>query len=166
LTVRAVRYSRAPISRVQAVAGRPRDLGLLPGNVALATAALEWLSERTRVTSTEWALGIEALVRALLTEDEAAESLYREAIERLGGTQRPRAARLRSPALRRVAAPRAPPCRRAWAAAHRAGMLDAMGIGAFAERARRELLAAGETARKRTVETAGQGLHQARRQLP
>jgi hypothetical protein len=110
LTVRAVRYSRAPISRVQAVAGRPRDLGLLPGNVALATAALEWLSERTRVTSTEWALGIEALVRALLTEDEAAESLYHEAIERLGGTQRPRAARLRSPALRRVAAPRAPPC--------------------------------------------------------
>jgi hypothetical protein len=110
LTVRAVRYSRAPISQVQAVAGRPRDLGLLPGNVALATAALEWLSERTRVTSTEWALGIEALVRALLTEDEAAESLYREAIERLGGTQRPRAARLRSPALRRVAAPRAPPC--------------------------------------------------------
>jgi hypothetical protein len=87
-----------------------RDLGLLPGNVALATAALEWLSERTRVTPTEWALGIEALVRALLTEDEAAESLYREAIERLGGTPRPRAARLRSPALRRVAAPRAPPC--------------------------------------------------------
>jgi len=78
--------------------------------VALATAALEWLSERTRVTPTEWALGIEALVRALLTEDEAAESLYREAIERLGGTPRPRAARLRSPALRRVAAPRAPPC--------------------------------------------------------
>ena len=110
LTVRAVRYSRAPISQVQAVAGRPRDLGLLPGNVALATAALEWLSERTRVTSTEWALGIEALVRALLTEDEAAESLYHEAIERLGGTQRPRGARLRSPALRRVAAPRAPPC--------------------------------------------------------
>jgi hypothetical protein len=109
LTVRAVRYSRAPISQVQAVAGRPRDLGLLPGNVALATAALEWLSERTRVTSTEWALGIEGLVRALLTEDEAAESLCREAIERLGGIPRPRAARLRSPALRRVAAPRAPP---------------------------------------------------------
>src|SRR6185437_2162608 len=64
------------------------------GDVALATAALEWLSERTRVTSTEWALGIEALVRALLTEDEAAESLYREAIERLGSTQRPRAAHL------------------------------------------------------------------------
>ena len=108
LTVRAVRYSR-PISQVQAVAGRPRDLRLLPGNVALATAALEWLSERTRVTSTEWALGIEALVRALLTEDEAAESLCREAIERLGGIPRPRAARLRSPVLRRVAAPRAPP---------------------------------------------------------
>ena len=55
--------------------------------MALATTALEWLSERTRVTSTEWALGIEALVRALLSEDEAAESLYREAIERLGGTR-------------------------------------------------------------------------------
>jgi DNA-binding CsgD family transcriptional regulator len=35
-------------------------------------------------------------------------------------------------------------------------MLDAMGIGAFAERARRELAATGETARKRTVETSSQ----------
>ena len=35
-------------------------------------------------------------------------------------------------------------------------MLDAMGVGAFAERAGRELAATGETARKRTVETTAE----------
>ncbi len=35
-------------------------------------------------------------------------------------------------------------------------MLDAMGVEAFAEQARRELLATGETARKRTVGTSDQ----------
>ena len=57
------------------------------GDVALVRAALEWLSERTRVTPTEWALGIEARVRALLSEGDAAERLYRESIERLGRTR-------------------------------------------------------------------------------
>ncbi len=57
------------------------------GDVALVRAALEWLSERTRVTPTEWALGIEARVRALLSEGDVAESLYRESIERLGRTR-------------------------------------------------------------------------------
>ena len=57
------------------------------GDVALLAAALEWLSERTRVTPTEWALGIEARVRALLSEGEVAERLYRESIERLGRTR-------------------------------------------------------------------------------
>ena len=127
--MRAVRYSRAPISQVQAVAGRPRDLGLLPGNVALATAALEWLSERTRVTSTEWALGIEALVRALLSDGEAAESLYHEAIERLGRTrvraQLARAHLLYGEWLRRER--RRADAREQLRTAH--DMLDAMGIG-------------------------------------
>ena len=60
-----------------------------PGPVTstLVTAALEWLSERTRVMPTEWALGIEARIRALLSEGEAAESCYRESIERLGRTR-------------------------------------------------------------------------------
>ncbi len=48
--------------------------------MALVRTALEWLSERTRVTPTQWALGIEARVRALLSNGEAAERLYREAI--------------------------------------------------------------------------------------
>jgi len=124
------------------------------GDVALATAALEWLSERTRVTSTEWALGIEALVRALLSDGEAAESLYHEAIERLGRTrvraQLARAHLLYGEWLRRER--RRADAREQLRTAH--DMLDAMGMEAFAERAGRELLATGETARKRTVETA------------
>jgi DNA-binding CsgD family transcriptional regulator len=125
------------------------------GDVALVTAALKWLSERTRVTPTEWALGIEARVRALLSGD-AAESLYRESIARLGRT-RVRAELARSHLLygewlRRER--RRGDAREQLRTAH--DMLDAMGMEAFAERARRELMATGETARKRTVETSGE----------
>ena len=56
------------------------------GAALLARIALEWLSERTRVTPTEWALGIDARVRALLSDGEAAESCYRESIEHLART--------------------------------------------------------------------------------
>ena len=66
-------------------------------------------SETTRASGTDWALGIEARSRALLSEGEAAERLYREAIERLGRTRIRVGARPRPPALRRMAAPRAPP---------------------------------------------------------
>ena len=125
------------------------------GDAALVRAALEWLSERTRVTPTEWALGIEARVRALLSEGEAAESCYRESIDAAGPHPGPCA---NSPAL---TCSTASGCAASAAAVTRArqlrtahDMLDAMGIGAFAERARRELLATGETARKRTVETS------------
>jgi DNA-binding CsgD family transcriptional regulator len=123
------------------------------GDVELVRSALEWLSERTRVTPTEWALGIEARVRALLSEGEPADSLYRESIARLGLT-RIRAELARSHLLygewlrrerRRVDA------RAELRTAHE--MFAAMGAEAFGERARRELLATGETVRKRTVET-------------
>jgi DNA-binding CsgD family transcriptional regulator len=124
------------------------------GDVALIAAALEWLSERTRVLPTDWALGIEARIRALLGEGSAAESCYQESIERLGRTRvRAELARghlLYGEWLRRER-------RRGEAREHLRTayeMLDAMGIGAFAERARRELQATGETARKRSVETA------------
>ncbi len=126
------------------------------GDVASLRAAREWLSERTRVTPTEWVLGIEARVRALLSEGEAAESRYRESIDRLSRT-RVRAELARTHLLygewlrrqrRRAAA------REQLRTAH--DMLDTMGMEAFAERARRELAATGETARKRTVETSGQ----------
>jgi DNA-binding CsgD family transcriptional regulator len=124
------------------------------GDTALVRTALEWLSERTRVTPTEWALGIEARVRALLSHGEAAESLYRESIERLGRTrvriELARAHLLYGEWLRRER--RRVDARAQLRIAHE--MFASMGAAAFAERARRELAATGETARKRTVETS------------
>jgi DNA-binding CsgD family transcriptional regulator len=123
------------------------------GDVALVRAALRWLSERTRAAPTEWALGIQARVRALLSEGEAAERHYRESIARLGRTrvrvQVARAHLLYGEWLRRQR--RRLDARAQLRTAHE--MLEAMGIEGFAERARRELQATGETARKRTVET-------------
>jgi hypothetical protein len=57
------------------------------GDLKLVRAALQWLAERTAVTPTDWSLGIEARVRAFLSEGEAAEWLYRESIDRLGRTR-------------------------------------------------------------------------------
>jgi DNA-binding CsgD family transcriptional regulator len=126
------------------------------GDLALVRAALQWLSERTAVTPTDWSLGIEARIRAFLSDGEAAERLYRESIDRLGRTQlRAELARshlLYGEWLRRER--RRGDAREQLRTAY--GMLDAMGIGAFAERARRELAATGETARKRTVDASGQ----------
>jgi DNA-binding CsgD family transcriptional regulator len=123
------------------------------GDAALVKAVLEWLSERTRAAPTEWVLGIEARVRALLSQGDAADALYRESIERLGRTrvrvEVARAHLLYGEWLRRER--RRVDARGELRTAHE--MLDTMGIEAFAERARRELLATGETARKRTVET-------------
>ena len=92
--------------------------------------------------------------RALLCEGEEAESLYREAIERLGRTRlRPELARahlLYGEWLRREK--RRVDARKQLRTAHE--MLTAIGMEAFAERARRELVATGETVRKRTVQTS------------
>jgi len=126
------------------------------GDVKLVRVALEWLSERTAVTPTDWSLGIEARVRAFLSDGEAAERLYQESIDRLGRT-RLRAELARSHLLygewlrreRRRGDARAQLC-----TAYE--MLDTMGIGAFAERARRELVATGATARKRTTKTSSE----------
>jgi DNA-binding CsgD family transcriptional regulator len=123
------------------------------GDEALVRAALDWLSERTRVTSSEWALGIEVRVRALLSEDDAADRLYRESIARLRRTpvrvELARAHLLYGEWLRRER--RRIDARAQLRTAH--DLLTRMGIEAFAERARRELEATGETARKRTIET-------------
>ena len=111
------------------------------------------LAESTSVSGTDWALGVEARSRALLSDGETADRLYRDAIERLGRT-RMRAELARAHLLygewlrrenRRIDA------REQLRAAYQ--MLTAMGMDGFAERARRELLATGETVRKRTVET-------------
>ena len=123
------------------------------GDEALVTKALEWMSERTRATPTDWALGIEARVRALLSEGEAADGLYRESIAHLGRTparvELARSHLLYGEWLRRER--RRVDAREQLRTAHE--MLDTMGVEGFAERARRELAATGETARKRTVET-------------
>jgi DNA-binding CsgD family transcriptional regulator len=126
------------------------------GDEALVRTALEWLSERARAAPTEWALGIQARVRALLSEGDAAERYYRESIDRLGRTrvrvQLARAHLLYGEWLRRQR--RRLDARAQLRTAH--DLLEAMGIEAFAERARRELQATGETARKRTVDTSGE----------
>jgi DNA-binding CsgD family transcriptional regulator len=126
------------------------------GQPARASGALQRLSETTRPSGTDWALGAEARSRALLSEGETAENCYREAIERLGRTRmRPAAARahlLYGEWLRRENRRR--DARVELRTAH--GLFTTMGIEAFAERARRELLATGDTVRKRTVEAASE----------
>jgi DNA-binding CsgD family transcriptional regulator len=121
-----------------------------------AADALQRLSETTRASGTDWGLGIEARSRALLSDGEVAEDLYREAIERLGRTrvrvELARAHLLYGEWLRRER--RRQDAREQLRAAH--DMFTTMGIEAFAERAARELLATGETARKRTVEISGE----------
>jgi DNA-binding CsgD family transcriptional regulator len=111
------------------------------------------MSERTRVTPTDWALGIEARVRAFLSKGDAAELSYRESIARLGGTcvrvELARGHLLYGEWLRREN--RRIDAREQLRTAHE--MFSSMGAEAFAERARHELLATGETVRKRTVET-------------
>jgi DNA-binding CsgD family transcriptional regulator len=123
---------------------------------ALLESALEWLSERTRVIGSGWASGIEARVRALLSEGEVAESLYRESLTHLARTRvRVELARthlLYGEWLRRER-------RRLDARKHLRTALElftGMGVEAFALRAERELLATGEHARKRTVDTRDQ----------
>jgi DNA-binding CsgD family transcriptional regulator len=126
------------------------------GDMASVRAALEWLSERTRVMPNEWMLGIEARVRALLSHGDGADRLHRESIERLGHTrvrvELARAHLLYGEWLRRET--RRVDAREQLRAAH--GMFAAMGAQAFDDRACRELRATGETVRKRSVETRGE----------
>ena len=123
------------------------------GETDVAREALDRLAEMTQPAGTEWALGTEARSRALLSDGEDADLLYREAIERFGRTGlRPELARahllygewLRREGQRRVA-------REQLRTAHQ--MFAGIGMEAFAERTGRELLATGERARKRTDDT-------------
>ena len=106
-------------------------------------------------SGTDWALGVEARSRALLIDGAEAERLYREAIERLGRTcmrsELARAHLLYGEWLRRER--RRIDARDA--VAHRARHVRCDGHAGFAERARRELLATGATARKRTATASG-----------
>ncbi len=122
-------------------------------HVELARDALERLAEHIEAGDADWALGIHARSSALLSEGDPAESLYREAIDRLSRTQqRPELARahlLYGEWLRRQG--RRLDARDQLRTAH--DMLTTIGMEAFAERARRELVATGETVRPRTIET-------------
>jgi DNA-binding CsgD family transcriptional regulator len=123
------------------------------GQTERATGILRRLAESTSTAGTDWALGIEMRSRALLSGGEFAERLYREAILRLSrtrmGAELARAHLLYGEWLRRQN--RRVDARKELRCSYE--MLTAMGIEGFAERARRELLATGETVRKRTVET-------------
>jgi len=136
-----VMYNRALSELVEAAARA--------GEADEATAALDRLSERTRAAGTEWALGIEARCRGLLHDDESA---YREAIERLArsraAVELARSRLIYGEWLRREN--RRTDARELLRAAHDA--FSRMGAEAFAERARRELLATGETARRITAD--------------
>jgi DNA-binding CsgD family transcriptional regulator len=123
------------------------------GQPQLAGGALQRITETTRASGSDWALGIEARCRALLTEGDEADGLYREAIERLGRTSNrvhlARAHLLYGEWLRRER--RRLDAREQLRTAFE--MFNAMGIEAFAGRTERELGATGERVRKRLVET-------------
>jgi ATP/maltotriose-dependent transcriptional regulator MalT len=123
------------------------------GAAEVAREALQRLAETTRPAGTDFGLGVEARSRALLSEGEAAERLYREAIDRLGRTRlRPELARaqlLYGEWLRREG--RRVDARVQLPTAHE--LFAGMGMEAFGERAHRELVATGEKVRKRNAET-------------
>jgi DNA-binding CsgD family transcriptional regulator len=129
------------------------EAGVRCGELQLAANALERLAGTTRATGTDWALGIEARSRALLSDGDVAESLYQEALERLRRTrvrlQLARTHLLYGEWLRRE--------RRRVNARDQLRtaleMFTVMGVEAFAGRTERELSATGERVRKRTAET-------------
>ena len=128
------------------------------GRTEAAAATYRWIAEMTSASGTDWALGVEARSHALLTEGEAAEGLYQEAIACLGRSrvraELARAHLLYGEWLRRQ--------RRRGEAREQLrvalDMLEAMGMEAFAERARHELRATGDAARKRAGAASDQQL--------
>jgi DNA-binding CsgD family transcriptional regulator len=128
------------------------EAGVRAGAPEAVAAALRRLEERSDASGTEWALGVLARSRALLSDGPAAESLYREAIERL---ERSRVAvhlarthLVYGEWLRREN--RRLDARGQLRTAYE--MLSGFGAEAFAERARRELVATGESVRRRAAE--------------
>ena len=118
-----------------------------------AAVALDRLEERALAADTDWALGVLARSRALVSDGDVADGLYREAIERLERTRvaihLARARLVYGEWLRREN--RRVDAREQLRAAH--DMFRRFGSEAFSERAGRELEATGETARRRSLET-------------
>lgn len=129
------------------------EAGARTGANDLAAHALKLLEERARAAGTDWALGSLARSSALLENGVAADALYRDALERLRRCRivvdLARAHLVYGEWLRREnrRLDAREHLRTAWQ------MLSRIGAEAFAERARGELLATGETVRKRVVET-------------
>jgi DNA-binding CsgD family transcriptional regulator/tetratricopeptide (TPR) repeat protein len=123
------------------------------GETDAAEVALARLTEHVQPAASEWGMGVQARSRALLSDGRKADALYRRAIDHLARTRlRPELARtllLHGEWLRREN--RRVDARAQLRRAHE--MLVGIGMQAFAERARIELLATGERVRKRTVET-------------
>ena len=124
------------------------------GNVELLTAARDWMAIRTKATPTPWALGIDSRIGALLSEGDVADILYRESLDNLGRAQvsleRARGHLIYGEWLRRQN-------RRVDARAQlrvAEERFSAMGADGYADRAHRGLLATGESARKRSVDTS------------
>ena len=126
------------------------------GQTRLGAGALIRLAEATSAGQTDWGQGIYARSRALVSDGQDAEGWYRQAIDRLSRTslrtELARARLLYGEWLRREG--RDADARAQLRAAHE--MFAAIGMQAFAERARRELSAAGETVRSRTADTHGE----------
>ena len=125
------------------------EAGVLTGRSDVAEEALARLSEAAAAAGTDWACGVAARCRALLTEGTGAGELFDEAVQRLSRTKlRPDLARARllhGEWLRRRG--QRVHARAELRTAHE--LFASMGMDAFAERARRELLATGESVRKR-----------------
>jgi DNA-binding CsgD family transcriptional regulator len=125
------------------------------GERELAATAARRLSERARLSGTDWALGLDARSRALVAPDDAAEPLYEAALERLarcGATLHLARARLLYGEWLRGQGRRTD-AREQLRRAHETCV--ARGADAFAARAARELRAAGESTRKRSLEPNG-----------
>jgi DNA-binding CsgD family transcriptional regulator len=126
------------------------------GQPERARRAFERVQETTRAAGTDWALGIEARLRALLSDGDEADELYMDAIRRLERTrirvQLARTHLLYGEWLRRER--RRLDAREQLRTAHE--FFRDAGVDAFAERARLELEATGERARRRTVDTLDQ----------
>jgi ATP/maltotriose-dependent transcriptional regulator MalT len=116
-----------------------------------AVHAVEWLTEMTSASRTPWALGVQERSRALVSSGETADGAFREAIAQLErtsvGAELARTHLLYGEWLRRER--RRSEARDHLRTAHHT--LDGMGMASFAQRARRELLATGETARRRSL---------------
>jgi DNA-binding CsgD family transcriptional regulator len=138
----------SPLATVELVEAASRI-----GREDAGTPELERLVQGTSASGTEWARAVEARCRALLSHDEAAERLYREAIELLTptalGFDLARTHLLYGEWLRRERRPR--DAREQLRTAH--GLFSGFGMEGFTERARTELQATGERVPKRTVGT-------------